>query len=348
MATLKQVAERAGVSRRTVDRVINNRGIVNPETEARVREALKELEYRPDETGQTLAAKKKDIHLAFCSLKGAAAVFHAEIRRGAKEKAKELERLGITVDFYDIDRDRPLKKEESDRFFETFSCDGMAIVPDKDPTIQKLMEVAQEKNIPTVFYNIDNTAHKRDCYVGCDYRKSGRMAAGLLGLNMGAPIKVGIFTVGVVETLFESPNYKHRVEGFEQELKKCCPDALVVGQYLVGNDVFDCYETMKQAFTAHPDMNAVYLVNPGDYSACRAIRKAAGERKLRLITNDLTGDAVDLLKEGVISATISQDPECQGSLPLQLLFEMLVFGRKPEKEKYYTELRIFVPQSIDI
>ena len=57
MATLKQVAERAGVSRRTVDRVLNQRGAVKPETAQRVRAALRELDYRPDETGQRKSGK---------------------------------------------------------------------------------------------------------------------------------------------------------------------------------------------------------------------------------------------------------------------------------------------------
>lgn len=116
MATLKQVAELVGVSRRTVDRVINNRGIVNPETEKRVRKAIEKLQYQPDQAGQMLAARKKGIRLAFCSLKGTAAVFHAEIRRGAAAKARELERMGIAVDFYDIDRDNPLFLYVSGKF----------------------------------------------------------------------------------------------------------------------------------------------------------------------------------------------------------------------------------------
>ena len=41
MATIKQIAEMAGVSRGTVDRVLNNRGSVNANTAARVRELQK-------------------------------------------------------------------------------------------------------------------------------------------------------------------------------------------------------------------------------------------------------------------------------------------------------------------
>ena len=43
MITIKQIAELAGVSRGTVDRVINQRGAVNSETEAKIQEILKRL-----------------------------------------------------------------------------------------------------------------------------------------------------------------------------------------------------------------------------------------------------------------------------------------------------------------
>ena len=59
MATIKEIAELAGVSRGTVDRVLNNRGEVNAETAARVKEIVKALDYRPNKAGLALAVRKK-------------------------------------------------------------------------------------------------------------------------------------------------------------------------------------------------------------------------------------------------------------------------------------------------
>ena len=64
MVTIKDIAKRAGVSRGTVDRVLNNRSGVNPETEARVRALIEEMGYRPNMAGQMLAVKKRRLHLA--------------------------------------------------------------------------------------------------------------------------------------------------------------------------------------------------------------------------------------------------------------------------------------------
>ena len=47
MATIKEIAALAGVSRGTVDRVLNHRGSVNPVTAEKITRIAKELDYNP-------------------------------------------------------------------------------------------------------------------------------------------------------------------------------------------------------------------------------------------------------------------------------------------------------------
>ena len=49
MATIKQIAKLAGVSIGTVDRVLHERGGLDPNTKARVQAAIEELGYVPEE-----------------------------------------------------------------------------------------------------------------------------------------------------------------------------------------------------------------------------------------------------------------------------------------------------------
>ena len=64
MATMKEIAELSGVSRGTVDRVLNHRGIVNAETERKVLEIAKLLDYQPNKAGIALAAQKKKLKIS--------------------------------------------------------------------------------------------------------------------------------------------------------------------------------------------------------------------------------------------------------------------------------------------
>ena len=63
MATIKEIAELAGVSRGTVDRVLNNRGSVSAKTAEKILEIAKALDYKPNKAGLTLAAPKKRLKL---------------------------------------------------------------------------------------------------------------------------------------------------------------------------------------------------------------------------------------------------------------------------------------------
>lgn len=54
--TIKDVAARAGVSRQTVSRVINNKAEVSPETRERVLAVIEELGYRPNAAARSMVA----------------------------------------------------------------------------------------------------------------------------------------------------------------------------------------------------------------------------------------------------------------------------------------------------
>ena len=56
--TIKQIADLCGVSRGTVDRVLNERGKVKPETQERVLKAIAQLGYTKNIAGKALTLKK--------------------------------------------------------------------------------------------------------------------------------------------------------------------------------------------------------------------------------------------------------------------------------------------------
>jgi LacI family sucrose operon transcriptional repressor len=61
LVTMKDVAERAGVSLTTVSRVMNNRGAISEKTRKKVFRTMKELSYQPNEMARSLMTKKTHI-----------------------------------------------------------------------------------------------------------------------------------------------------------------------------------------------------------------------------------------------------------------------------------------------
>ena len=70
--------------RGTVDRVLNNRGKVNPEKEERVRRIAQELGYKPNVAGKGLAARKKHLKLGFICVDDEFAPFYRCAQRRGK------------------------------------------------------------------------------------------------------------------------------------------------------------------------------------------------------------------------------------------------------------------------
>jgi LacI family transcriptional regulator, sucrose operon repressor len=59
--TIKDVAQRAGVTVTTVSRVLNNRGYISEQTRSKVAEAMKELDYVPNEMARSLLRQRSNI-----------------------------------------------------------------------------------------------------------------------------------------------------------------------------------------------------------------------------------------------------------------------------------------------
>jgi LacI family repressor for deo operon, udp, cdd, tsx, nupC, and nupG len=68
VATIEDVARRAGVSVATVSRVINGSGTVSAERAALVRAAIEEMDYRPNSSGRNLRRAETKTLLVICSV----------------------------------------------------------------------------------------------------------------------------------------------------------------------------------------------------------------------------------------------------------------------------------------
>ncbi len=60
MSTLKDVAEKSGVTVTTVSRMLNGRGYISEKTREKINEAMRELNYKPNELARALSKKRSN------------------------------------------------------------------------------------------------------------------------------------------------------------------------------------------------------------------------------------------------------------------------------------------------
>mgnify|MGYP000014902135 FL=1 len=85
MATIKDVAKKAGVSVATVSRVLNDEGIVAEQTVKRVKDAIRELDYMPNMLGNHL--RKSTTNNILVLIPTASNQFYNRILRGIQSEA---------------------------------------------------------------------------------------------------------------------------------------------------------------------------------------------------------------------------------------------------------------------
>jgi LacI family transcriptional regulator len=99
--TLKDVAERAGVSPKTVSRVINGEAYVRPEVRATVQQVVDELGYRPNAFARELSSSRS--FLLGLYFDDPASAYAADLQRGALARCRA---LGYHLVVEQVTRDR--------------------------------------------------------------------------------------------------------------------------------------------------------------------------------------------------------------------------------------------------
>lgn len=89
MATLKDVARKAGVSVSTVSRVFNDPEKVRPDTRQRVREASEALNYKPSRVARRLRMQTGETNLIGLIIPDMQNPFFAEVARGVEDVARD-------------------------------------------------------------------------------------------------------------------------------------------------------------------------------------------------------------------------------------------------------------------
>lgn len=332
--TIQQIAERAGVSRGTVDRALNKRGRINPEVAQKIEKIAKELGYvHKARKRQKGMIRKIKIGVVTQLSK---APFMLEVDRGIQTVKRELEQQGVEVL---IKARESVKEEDQIRAIEELIEDGihgLAIMPvDSDNVRTYLNWVINEKEIPVVTFNSDIVGTNRSCFVGMDNKQSGCAAAGLMGMLLRGSGKVLIITGH-----FSSLVNNLRVDGFVEEAKKVFPKLEIAGVQGSFNDAKEVERIVESAMINMSGINAIFIVSSGQEGIEKAFEKLGLEQRPYVIVYDQTPQNEILLKNGIADFLIDQNGFEQGYRPPRVLADMLLHSDFQCEENLFTGIDI--------
>lgn len=339
MATIKEIAELAGVSRGTVDRVLNHRGSVNADTERKVLEIAELLNYQPNKAGMALAAQKKK-YIIGVLLVNEENPFFDEVIEGLMAKLDELSIYGCKVIIKRVPFTPAAQLTALAELHET-GIHGLILAPYNAAELEQAVNELSVKGIPCVTVHTDLPNSRRIAHVGSDSLKSGRIAANLLQL-----VGSGIIRAGIITGSSNVSYHEERVLGFTDYIKSNRLPVQIVDICENGDDDYKCYGAVSTMLSEHPEINVLYFTGTAIYGGYRAIDDAGLSRPPIIITFDAVPSTKELLKQGIITATICQRPKEQGSHSLSLLIDYLLTNHLPAEPLVHMDLEIKIKESL--
>ncbi len=337
--TIKEIAERAQVSRGTVDRVLNHRGDVREETRQKVLKILEEVKYTPNVAARALKSQDKNLVIGIL-VSPASNAYGQRVRRGVEYAKEECTRYGVGLQIYEMKEfSIPAQLEQLQRV-EADSPSALALAPMEDDAIQKYLEKLADK-MPLAFYNTRLEHIDHLCYIGQDSEACGRVAGQLLGmLSQGQGATMMLLGYRMIKA------HLGRLKGFRQYLEDFLPGMNLVAEYETRENVERTKELCKKAFEEYPIRN-IFISGGGIDGLGEFLLEEGLIGKVNVVCTDYICRTVEFLKKNIIQFAIGQQPFEQGYYPIKILMDYLLAGTRPQSPAIYTNLDIRVKENID-
>lgn len=329
--TVKEIAELAGTSRGTVDRVLNGRGNVSPAVRERVLRIAEQADYQPNHLARALINSRKHIRIGVV-VNSIGNPFFLDVLKGIYDRAKKLSSYGVELIVKEIKGYSAQEQIDAVEELLAEGIDGLDIMP---INVEEVRVYLGKLKIPIVTFNTDIDIPKL-AFVGCDYFNSGKISGDIAKLILSHGGKVA-----VVIGSFKIAGHNERVQGFLSGISDS-RNIVVIKQLENEDDDNRSYAAVKELLSSDsPDL--IYFGAAGIEGGIRAILDSGKE--VKIITVDNTETVKKYLNEGVIAATVTQQPYFQGENSIRILYEYLANKRNPKEINNYTHNQVLLKNS---
>jgi LacI family transcriptional regulator len=338
--TVKEIAEFAGVSIGTVDRVIYKRGRVSAETKAKVEAIIEKYQFTPNLIARRLKQRWIYKICVFLPLRHQDSGYWEQVLSGIQTAAGEITPLGVEIEIIEFDRYAAGGFEEKARLVLAKDMDGIVFAPIMPERTMPFIKRVQERGVPYIFIDADIPGMSPLCTINQDSFRGGYLAGRLMYLMRGN--RKG--PAAILDAHGEDYHITRRRDGFLRYARETGMPAIAKEQFSTPGTEFSEIETFR-FLKEHPELCGIFITNCYAHRVVEAVKKARGPDDFIIIGFDLIPNNYALLKQGRISAIISQRPDYQGRESLLNLYRHLVLGQKiPAKVEI--PLDIFLKENI--
>ncbi len=295
---IREIALQAGLGLATVDRVLNNRDHVSPQTRLRVTAAIDELAAREAKT----AARARRLFFDFVVV--GTDNFYLDIKTAAEAVLHQIDAAVCRPRFV---QHGILEEEEIAgalmRILKRGS-NGVCLTAMDTPKIKKAVNALSAAKIPVVTLLTDVAGSDRISYVGLDNIGAGRTAAYLVSKLVGDVSG----TVLVIRNLERILGEEERETAFVEALTDRCPQLRIFQVPDVCRSSSETPKTVSNVLTTVPDLYAMYSSGVGNRSILDMLEHNGLRPKL-CVAHDLNQQNQSLLLDQKLDFILHHDLE---------------------------------------
>jgi LacI family transcriptional regulator len=336
---LADVAQQAGVSLATVDRVIHGRPGVKPHTADHILAVIGRMESGGLNASSINEARLRNLYFDVVLPIGTNAFFNI-LEEEIREYANRPANIGLSARIHRI------KGFDPDTLANTIErisrqSDGIAIVAIESPQVREAVNRAVQKGIPVVTLVSDLSGSRRVGYVGLDNRAGGRTA----GYLMGRFLKEANGTVLMLAGSPRLRDHEEREMGFRRVLSERFEGLKIVTFLEDRDDDETAYLQVKKILNEQQDLIGIYDIGAGTKGIARALIEVGRGTDIVFVGHELTRYSRELLIDGVLDAVIDQVPRKEARSLIDML-ERLARGENGEYDSGLAPVSVFFRENL--
>ena len=342
-ATVFDVAERAGVSRGTVDRVLHERGRVSQKTREKVHKAIAELNYTPNANASKLASRKA-YRFACLIPDFKRGDYWDEMNKGFLAAAKDYSAGSIDLSIHYYDQTRVETFIEESRVVLDAKPSGVIMNAVFREEVAHFTKDLEKAGIPYAF--VDNKIDESDytLYYGTDPYKSGALGAYLL------TNRTDVKEVALVR-LLRDPGHKadpnrHRRHGFTDYMEEHFPKCTIHTVFIDPENAEKTMEVLETFFVRNPSVRHVVMISSRVFLLGDYLRKHPDPERIVVGFDDLEKNLA-CLKEGLMDILVTRHIPQQAYDAFITFAECIIHNKQPAKKEHFVHMDILTRMNLD-
>ncbi len=338
--TIADLAQAAGVSVATVDRVLNGRLRVREETARRVYEAANEIGYHAAGViGQRIRADLPEMRFAF--------ILQRPDQPFYQDFGRELQRaVEATPSVRGRSRLVFVEEQNAANVVAALEAlgggwDAVALTSLDHHAVTKSVEALRARGKPVFSLLSDFAQGVRESYVGLNNIKVGRTAAWIIARTARRAGRVAVF-VGS----HRWHGHDLREAGFRSFFRERAPQFEVLDTLVNLETRQVTHEALLSLMGRHPDLVGLYVAGGGMEGAISALREEGRPEGLGLVVNELTPDSVEALHDDIVTAVIATPLPALCRSLVDLMVSAVQNGFSETPGQLFLPFNLHVPESL--